>query len=268
MGINIKTPEQIDGIRASCQLSAKTLHFAENQLRPGLTTNELDDLCYTYIRDHGGTPACLGYLGFPKSICTSVNDVICHGIPNDKPLREGDIIGIDVSTILNGYYGDTCGTFPIGKIKSSTERLIRVARSCLKKGVETVYPGAFVGDIGQAITQYAIVYGFSVVVEYCGHGVGLALHEEPNIPHVGRKGQGAELRPGMVFTIEPMICENKAETIILEDAWSVRTKDHGLSAQFEHTILVTETGHEILTKIIQPEFDMNSTEDTVQLITA
>lgn len=250
MAIKIKNEEQIDGIRLSCQLAADALDYAELFIKPGVTTQEIDAEIESYIRKYGGTPAPLGYRGFPKSICTSLNEVICHGIPSENDvLNEGDIIKVDVSTIKNGYYGDTCRTFAVGKISDEAQKLLSVTKDCLDIGVAQVKPDAEFGKIGKAISEYARSRGFSVVYQFVGHGIGLDFHEEPQISHSDLAYDSRKMLPGMIFCIEPMINVGKPDAVIDEnDRWTARTIDGKLSAQFEHTVLVTEYGVEVLTK--------------------
>lgn len=247
--INIKTAEQIEGIRKSCQLAAKTLDFIRPQIVEGVTTETLDNLCVEFIKDHGATSACLGYKGFPKSICTSINEVVCHGVPDNTTLKPGDIINIDITTILDGYFGDTSKMYWIDPIPKETMDLLVVTQGCLYKGINQVFPGNFIGDIGAAIMAHAGKHSMSVVQEFVGHGVGLEFHEDPLVPHIGKRKTGAKLKPGMIFTIEPMINLGRPEIFIESDNWTVKTRDKKLSAQYEHTILVTDKGHEILTKL-------------------
>jgi methionyl aminopeptidase len=249
MSIIIKTTEQIEGIRKSCQLAAESLRFIENYVKEGVTTLYLNDLLDQYIRDHGAIPAPLDYNGFPKSICTSLNEVICHGIPDSTVLKYGDILNIDVTTILDGYYGDTCTMFQIGNIPKRTKKLIKVTKKCLEIGIAEVKPDAEFGNISKAISKHARENNFSVVYQFCGHGTGLEFHEEPQVSHFfdGRNFDNRKMKPGMIFTIEPMICTNSATAKILEDKWTAVTVDGGLSAQYEHTVLVTDHGCEILT---------------------
>jgi methionyl aminopeptidase len=251
MGIIIKTPEQIEGIRKSSQLAGNVLKMIESYVTEGVSTAYLDQLIETYIRDHGAVPATLGYNGYPKSSCISLNEVVCHGIPSPKTiLREGDILNIDVTTILDGYYGDTSKMYTIGEISKKAQQLIDDTYHCLNLGIQQVYPGSYFGNIGFAISRYARAKGHSVVYEFCGHGVGLDFHEEPQVEHTGRRGTGPMMKPGMIFTIEPMINEGKSRTKIdKNDGWTARTIDGKLSAQFEHTILVTEDGFEALTDV-------------------
>jgi methionyl aminopeptidase len=251
--IVIKNKEQIEGIRKSCKLATETLRFLGEHVKPGISTLELDELAVNYLKNKNAIHAPLGYkvagVAYPKSICTSVNEVICHGIPSKEDvLKEGDIINIDVTTILNGYYGDTSKMFCVGEVSKEAAKLVNVAESCMHIGITTVQPNQCFGEIGKAITAYAERYGYSVVYQFCGHGVGLKFHEEPSISHDTKSGYDkTKMKPGMIFTIEPMINEGKAEGIILEDKWTVRSIDKKLSAQFEHTVLVTENGVEILT---------------------
>ncbi len=246
--IVIKTAREIDLIRKSSQLAAKTLQFIEDKLEIGMATDIINTLCHEFITENDAYPSPLNYRGFPKSICTSLNKVICHGIPSmrDK-LKNGDILNIDVTTYLNKFHGDTNKTFLIGKVSKKTKKLVQVTHDCMMAGIEQVKPGGHVGDIGAAIHELATSHGYSVVTDYCGHGIGSEFHEDPQIIHVGEWGDGVKLKPGMVFTIEPMINEGRKETRLLKDQWTVVTKDNSLSAQFEHTIVVTENGYEILT---------------------
>lgn len=247
--ISIKSAREIEIMREVGKMAAKTLHFLGQNLKIGMTTEEINKACHQYTINRGGTPATLGYHGFPKSLCTSKNEVICHGIPSEKDiLRDGDIINLDVTTIWKGFHGDTNATFLIGNVKPEVKKLVEVSRNCLMAGISVCKPGARVGDIGAIIEEMAHDEGFSVVHEYCGHGIGRLFHEEPQIVHVGKKGTGTELRPGMTFTIEPMINLGKRHCKLLDDGWTVVTKDKSWSAQFEHTILITEDGHEILTQ--------------------
>jgi methionyl aminopeptidase len=250
MTIAIKTEQQVEGIRKSCQLAVDALDHAEQFIRPGISTEEIDQEIEAYIRKFGGVPAPLGYHGYPKSSCTSINEVICHGIPKkDDILKEGDIIKVDVSTIVNGYFGDTCRTFPVGKISDQAQMLLSATRDCLDIGISQVRPNNEFGMIGRAISAYARLRGYGVVYEFTGHGTGLKFHEEPVIAHDDNKYDSRKMETGMIFTIEPMINLGIAKAIIDEnDRWTARTADGSLSAQFEHTILVTESGSEVLTK--------------------
>lgn len=245
----IKTPEQIEGIRRSGVVNTGVLDLVEKEIHAGMSTAEIDKLVYDYTVSHGAIPAPLNYEGFPKSVCTSINEVVCHGIPNEEEiLEEGDIINVDVSTILDGYYSDASRMFIIGKTSPEKEKLVKVAKECLLIGMEAARPFGFVGDIGNAIEKHAKKNGFSVVRDLCGHGVGLEFHEDPEVLHFGKKGTGMLLVPGMVFTIEPMINMGDWRVFIdEEDGWTVVTEDELPSAQWEHTFLMTEHGLEILT---------------------
>lgn len=245
----IKTPEQIEGIRRSSAINTGVLDLVAKEIRAGMSTLEIDKLVYDYTVSHGAIPAPLNYEGFPKSVCTSINEVVCHGIPNEfDVLEEGDIINVDVSTILDGYYSDASRMFVIGETTPEKQRLVDVARECLQIGMEVAKPYCFVGDIGNAIEKHAKKNGYSVVRDLCGHGVGLAFHEEPEVAHFGRKGTGMLLVPGMVFTIEPMINMGTWEVFVDEDdEWTVVTEDELPSAQWEHTFVMTENGVEVLT---------------------
>ena len=245
----IKTPEQIEGIRRSGAVNTGVLDLVAKEIKAGMSTAEIDRMVYDYTVAHGAVPAPLNYEGFPKSVCTSTNKVVCHGIPSeDEILQEGDIINVDVSTILDGYYSDASRMFIIGKTTPEKEKLVRVTKECLEIGMRAAKPFGFVGDIGNAIQRHAEKNGFSVVRDLCGHGVGLAFHEEPEVLHFGRKGTGMLLVPGMVFTIEPMINMGDWHVFIDEDnGWTVVTEDEKPSAQWEHTFLMTENGLEILT---------------------
>lgn len=247
--ISIKTPEEIEKMRVAGRLAAEVLDMIGPFIKEGVTTNELDKICHDYIVNvQKAIPAPLNYHGFPKSICTSVNHQVCHGIPSERTLKTGDIVNIDITVLKDGYHGDTSKMFFIGKISILAERLIRITQECLYLGIEQVKSGARLGDIGAAIQQHAEKNRFSVVREYCGHGIGKIFHEPPNVLHYGKQDTGEELKPGMIFTIEPMINAGKREVKLLPDGWTVVTKDHSLSAQWEHTILVTEKGFEVLTK--------------------
>lgn len=245
----IKTPDEIAGIRKSSQLAAKVLEFIEPHISPGISTIEINDLCHKFIIEHGATPSPLGYKGYPKSICTSVNEVVCHGIPGGYKLRDGDIVKVDVTTFLGGFHGDTCKTFAVGKISRSARDLMKATEESLYVAIETVKPGGHFGDIGAAIQKFVEPKGYSVVREYGGHGIGKSFHEDPHVSHVGKVGFGPSFQNGMVFTIEPMINQGKMEIVLLDDGWTVETDDGKLSAQFEHTVAVTETGYEILSKL-------------------
>ena len=247
----IKTPEQIDGIREAGKLNTAVLDEVARNIREGMSTLEIDEIVYNYTTQHGGTPAPLNYEGFPKSVCTSINEVVCHGIPKaEDVLIEGDIINVDCTTILNGYYADASRMFIIGKTTPEKEQLVRVAKECLEIGINAAKPFCFVGDIGNAIQKHADKYHYGIVRDLCGHGVGNAFHEEPDVVHYGRKGTGMLLVPGMVFTIEPMVNMGTWKVFTDEDdpyGWEVISWDEKPSAQWEHTLLMTEEGVEILT---------------------
>jgi len=244
----IMSPEQIEGIRRSGVVNTGVLDEGARQIHAGMNTLEIDQICYDYCTQHGAIPACLNYEGFPKSVCTSINEVVCHGIPKEEDvLEEGDIINVDFTTILDGYYADASRMFIIGKTTPEKEQLVRVAKECLEIGAEAAKPYGFVGDIGHAIKKHADKYHYGVVRDLCGHGVGLKFHEQPDVPHYGHRGQGMLLVPGMVLTVEPMINQGKKQVVVdAKDNWTVRTKDKKLSAQWEKTILITETGTEVL----------------------
>lgn len=244
----IKTEEQIEGIRRSGVVNSGILDLVGKEIKAGMSTAEIEKLVYDYTISHGAIPAPLNFEGFPKSVCTSINEVVCHGIPSEKEkLREGDIINVDVSTILDGYYSDASRMYMIGKVSPEKEKLVRVAKECLEIGMEAAKPFGYVGDIGHAIQKHAEKNGFSVVRDLCGHGVGLEFHEEPEVTHFGRKGTGMLLVPGMVFTIEPMINMGTYRVYIAEeDGWTVITDDELPSAQWEHTFVMRENGLEIL----------------------
>jgi len=249
MEITLKTPQEIEKMRIAGRLAADALEMIGPYVKAGVTTDELNQLCHDYIVNvQQAIPAPLNYRGFPKSICTSVNHQVCHGIPGTRKLKDGDIINIDITVIKDEYHGDTSKMFVIGKPSILAERLIRITQECLYLGIKQVKPGAHFGDIGATIQTYAEANRFSVVQEYCGHGIGKIFHEPPNVLHYGKPGTGEELRSGMIFTIEPMINAGKRFVKLLPDAWTVVTKDHSLSAQWEHTILVTDTGYEVLTQ--------------------
>lgn len=249
MAIIIKSKKQIEGIRKSSRLAAATLDFIAEHVKEGVSTEYLDDLIHKYIIENGAIPAPLNYHGFPKSSCISLNNVICHGIPSKETiLKDGDILNIDITTILDGFFGDTSRMFTIGQVSDEAEKLIRVTKECLDIGIKEVYPKKRFGSIGFAINKHAKAHGYSVVYQFCGHGVGVDFHEEPQISHIAPKKSGGRMKPGMTFTIEPMINIGKPEAVVDEvDGWTARTIDNQLSAQFEHTVLVTDTGVEILT---------------------
>ncbi|HEX2668433.1 MAG TPA: type I methionyl aminopeptidase [Gammaproteobacteria bacterium] len=249
MPITIKTQEEQDKMREAGRLAGEVLDMIGPYVKPGVTTDDLDRICHDYIVNKQKTiPANVGYNGFPKTLCTSVNHVVCHGIPNDKKLKNGDIINIDVTVIKDGFHGDTSKMYFVGEPSVLARRLVQVTHEAMLLGIEMVRPGARLGDIGHAIQHYAEGHGFSIVREYCGHGIGRVYHEDPQVLHYGSPGIGLELKAGMTFTIEPMINAGKRHVKTLPDGWTVVTKDHSLSAQWEHTVLVTPTGHEILTR--------------------
>jgi methionyl aminopeptidase len=246
--IIIKTQNDIEKMRIAGRLAAETLEMLAPFVKDGVTTDELNTIAHDYIVNvQKAIPAPLNYNGFPKSICTSVNHQVCHGIPSAKILKKGDIVNIDVTVLKDGYHGDTSKMFFIGPASILADRLVRVTQECMYMGIRAVKPGARLGDIGAVIQEHAEKNRFTVVREYCGHGIGQIFHEAPNVLHYGKPGTGAELTPGMIFTIEPMINAGKRDVRLLPDNWTVVTKDHSLSAQWEHTILVTETGYEVLT---------------------
>ncbi|MBK1692308.1 type I methionyl aminopeptidase [Ectothiorhodospira mobilis] len=248
MPVTIKTPEEIEKMRVAGRMAAEVLEMIEPHVRVGVTTDELDRLCHEHIVNvQKATPAPLHYRGFPRSICTSLNHQVCHGIPGDRRLKDGDILNIDITVIHEGYHGDTSRMFIVGKPSVKAQRVVDVAHEALWRGIHQVAPGVRLGDIGHAIQTYVEAQRCSVVREYCGHGIGREFHEDPQVLHFGKPGEGLELRPGMTFTIEPMVNLGKRHTKVLADGWTVVTKDHSLSAQWEHTLVVTEDGYEILT---------------------
>ena len=261
MTVTIKTAEDIAGMRVAGRLAAEVLEMIGEHVKPGVTTDELDRICHDYIvnvqqaipapLNYGGAP---GRMPFPKSICTSLNHVVCHGIPNDKPLKSGDSLNIDVTVIKDGYHGDTSKMFMVGDVPEWAERLARITQECMYKGISVVRPGARLGDIGAIIQEHAHANRYSVAREYCGHGIGKVFHEDPQILHYGRAGTGMEMQEGMIFTIEPMINQGRPETRLLGDNWTAITKDRKLSAQWEHTILVTADGYEVLTLRTEESF--------------
>lgn len=248
MGIIIKTPSEIDKMRVAGRLAADVLEMIEPHVVPGVTTDELNQICHDYIVDvQHAIPAPLNYHGFPKSICTSINQQVCHGIPGNKKLKSGDIVNIDITVIKDDYHGDTSKMFCVGEVSPHAKRLVKMTQEALYRGIEQVIPGATLGDIGHAVQKFAESNRFSVVREFCGHGIGQKFHEEPQVLHYGKPGEGISLEAGMVITIEPMLNLGKRHVKVLADGWTAVTKDHSLSAQWEHTILVTDHGHEILT---------------------
>ena len=236
-----------EGMRRAGRLVAECLDMLSTEVKPGVATEKLDRLVFEFGRDHNAMPATLMYRGYRRSTCTSINHVVCHGIPSDKPLREGDIVNIDVTLILDGWHGDSSRMFPVGEIPRKAERLIEVTYEAMMRGIAAVRPGGTTGDIGAAIQSYVEPQHMSVVRDFCGHGVGRLFHDEPNIVHVGRPGEGIVLKPGMLFTVEPMINLGRAHVKVLSDGWTAVTRDRSLSAQFEHTVGVTENGVEIFT---------------------
>lgn len=246
--IPIHGPEEFEAMRVAGRLAAELLDYITPYVQPGVITNELDRICAEYTQDHGAISAPLGYRGFPKSICTSINHVVCHGIPGDKSLRDGDIINIDVTPIVDGWHGDSSRMYPVGRIGVKARRLIDVTHEAMMRGINQVRPGATLGDIGYAIQSYAEGERFSVVRDFCGHGLGRIFHCAPSVVHYGRPGRGTVLREGMFFTIEPMINAGRLETKILADGWTAVTKDKSLSAQFEHSLAVTADGYELFTE--------------------
>ena len=245
--IRLKEEADIEGIRKAGQLVLDTFEQIEDKIRPGIKTDEINTIVHQFTLENGAQPAPLNYRGFPKSVCVSINEEVCHGIPGKRVLADGDIVNVDITSILNGYYADANKTFFAGTPGTEARKIVSVARECLKRGISVVKPGNTVGDIGWAIQAYAEEQGCSVVRDFVGHGVGFEFHESPQIPHFGQKGQGIRLIPGMVFTIEPMINLGNKELKILADNWTAVTKDGSLSAQFEQTILVTQSGYESLT---------------------
>jgi methionyl aminopeptidase len=246
-GIRLKNLQDIEGIRRAGRLVLDTLDLVETKIKPGMTTDEINTLVHEFTIKKGATPAPLNYRGFPKSVCVSVNEVVCHGIPGGRKLNDGDIVNVDITSILNGYFADANKTFFLGKPGPEARKIVNVTKECLKRGISMVKPGNTIGDIGWAIQDFAEGKGCSVVREFVGHGVGFEFHESPQVPHFGQKGQGIQLIPGMVFTVEPMINLGNKELRILEDNWTAVTKDGSLSAQFEQTVVVTNNGYESLT---------------------
>jgi methionyl aminopeptidase len=248
MTVNLKTPEDIAGMRVAGKLAADVLEMIAEHVKPGVTTDELNQICHDYIVNvQQAIPAPLNYKGYPKSICTSINHQVCHGIPNERPLKNGDIVNIDVTVIKDGWHGDTSRMFIVGEGSIAAKRLCQMTYDAMWKGIAKVKPGIRLGDIGHTIQTFAEANGFSVVREFCGHGIGQKFHEEPQVLHYGRPGTLEELVPGMMFTIEPMINAGRREIREMGDGWTIVTKDRSLSAQWEHTVLVTETGYEVMT---------------------
>ena len=254
MSITFKSPEEIERMRVAGRLACQVLDMIAPHVAQGITTGELDQICHAYIVGNlDAVPAPLNYRGFPRSICTSVNHVVCHGIPGDKKLKNGDIINIDITVIKDEFHGDTSRMFFVGEPSVRARRLTTICYEAMMKGIDSVRPGTRLGDIGYIIQRHAESHGSSVVREYCGHGIGRGFHEDPQVLHYGSPGTGIELAPGMAFTIEPMINAGRPETRLLADGWTVVTRDHSLSAQWEHTVAVTDDGVEILTQISAPE---------------
>jgi methionyl aminopeptidase len=252
MAIDVKSPREIESIRESCRIAVETLHLVGERIRGGMTTEEINRIVHEDTLRRGALPSPLNYHGFPKSVCTSVNDVVCHGIPGPQPLRPGDIINVDITSCFRGFHGDTSATFYVGQPSADARRVTEVARRCLDIGVAQVRDGGRVGDIGAAIEEYAHAQGCSVVRQFVGHGIGRKFHEPPQVPHFGTRGKGDRMRAGMVFTVEPMINLGAWEVEILDDGWTAVTKDGALSAQFEHTVVVTKGGCEVLTRRSRP----------------
>ncbi len=260
MSITIHSKEDFEKMRKAGKLAAEVLDYITDFVKPGVTTNELNNLCHKMIIDNKAIPAPLSYKGFPKSICTSINHVVCHGIPDTTSLKDGDIVNIDVTVIVDGYYGDTSRMYYVGTPSIKAKRLVEVTYQAMMIGIEQVKPGATLGDIGHAIQTFAESNNYSVVRDYCGHGIGKVFHTEPNVLHYGKPGTGTKLKEGMFFTIEPMINAGKKETkLSTHDGWTVTTRDRSLSAQFEHTLAVTKDGYEIFTtspkKLLCPPYN-------------
>ena len=254
MSVTIKAPEEIERMRVAGRLASEVLDFITPHVKSGVTTDELDALCHAYmVREQNTVPAPLnyappGYPPYPKSVCTSVNHVVCHGVPGDKRLKASDIVNIDVTVIKDGFHGDTSRMFCVGEPSIQARRLVEITYECMWLGIRAVRAGAYLGDIGHAIQSHAERHGFSVVREFCGHGIGRRFHEEPQVLHYGRPNTGLKLQPGMTFTVEPMINAGKPGIRQLADGWTIVTKDHSLSAQWEHTVLVTDSGFEVMTR--------------------
>ena len=240
-------PDEFKKLRNAGRISSECLDFISDKIKPGVKTQEINDFCVNFLKKHNAVSAPLFYRGFPKSVCTSVNHVVCHGIPSDKTLKEGDIINVDVTSFINGFHGDTSRTYCVGKVSVKAKRLVEITKEALERSIKILKPGIHLGDIGHEIQSFVESNGYSVVRDFCGHGVGRNFHEEPNILHYGKKGSGPKLEEGMVFTIEPMINAGKYETKLLNDGWTAVTKDKSLSAQFEHTVGITNNGYEIFT---------------------
>lgn len=245
--IKLYGPEGFEGMRRAGQLTAQVLDAVAEMVGPGVSTDAIDKLVFDFAMDHGAYPATLMYRGYRYSVCTSINHVVCHGMPNPRPLRDGDIVNVDVTLVLDGWYGDSSRMFAIGAVPRRAERLLDVTYDAMMRGISAIRPGGHVGDIGAAIQEFVEPQHMSVVRDFCGHGVGQVFHDEPNIVHVGRRGEGPELKPGMIFTVEPMINLGRPHVKVLSDGWTAVTRDRSLSAQFEHAVGVTETGVEIFT---------------------
>ena len=245
--IKLHGPEAFEGMRRAGQLAAATLDAIVPHMRPGVTTGEIDRIVYRFIRDHDALPATLGYRGYTHSSCISVNHVVCHGIPGDKPLRSGDIVNVDVTPILDGWHGDSSRMYLVGDVPLKARRLVDVTYDCLMVGVAAAKPGAYMGDVANAIQRHAEAHRYGVVRDFCGHGVGRLFHDAPEVVHAGKPGTGPELKPGMIFTIEPMINIGRAEVKLLDDGWTAVTRDRSLSAQFEHSVGITDAGCEVFT---------------------
>ena len=240
-------PDEFKKLRNAGRISSKCLDYIEDKIKPGITTQNINEMCVKFLHKHNAYSAPLFYRGFPKSICTSVNHVVCHGIPSDKTLNEGDIVNVDVTSLVEGYHGDTSRTYYVGKVSVKAKNLVETTKQALDRSIKILKPGVHLGSIGNEIQTYVEKKGYSVVRDFCGHGVGREFHEEPNILHYGKGGTGPKLQEGMVFTIEPMINAGKYETKVLNDGWTAVTKDKSLSAQFEHTVGITNNGYEIFT---------------------
>lgn len=245
--IKIYSDDDFKGLKKAGDLAARALEYIEKMIKPGVKTNFIDEAANKYLNDHGAFSASLFYRGYTKSICTSINNVVCHGIPSDQTLKEGDIVNVDITSILNGYYGDTSKTFSVGNISIESNKLIQITYESMMQGIKILKPGITLGDIGFAIQSFAEANNCSVVRDFCGHGVGKTFHEEPNILHYGKKGEGLIIKKGMVFTIEPMINLGEYHTKVLQDGWTAVTKDKSLSAQFEHTVGIVDNGYVIFT---------------------
>ena len=246
--MNSNYKESFEQTKIAGGLAAAALDEVTSYVKPGITTNKLDKICYEFIKDHGGYSAPLFYRGFPKSCCTSVNHIVCHGIPSDKYLKVGDIINIDVTSIINGWHGDTSRMFFVGEVSVKSKKLVSATYDSMMKAISIIRDGVHLGDIGESIQSHVEGKGFSVVRDFCGHGIGKIFHEPPNVLHYGKKGEGIKLRTGMIFTVEPMINDGLYDTKLLKDGWTAVTRDKSLSAQFEHTVGVKENGYEIFTK--------------------